>query len=59
MQDISFAIAHLLEWTFSILTVLGWMPVTAFTLIMAGGFLYWLMLQGRYNRQAREKGTLI
>jgi hypothetical protein len=58
MQDFAFALGHFLEWTFKILTTLGWLPVTAFTLIMAGGFFYWLMLQGRYNREAREKGSL-
>jgi CHASE2 domain-containing sensor protein len=58
MQDISFAIAQFLEATFQILVALHWLPVVAFSLIMALGSIYWLVLQGRYNRQAREKGTL-
>ena len=58
MQDISFAIGRFLEATFSILTVLGWLPVIAFSVIMFFGMLYWLNLQGRYNAKAKREGTL-
>jgi len=58
MQQISFAVAEFLEWTFGFITVLGWLPVTAFTLIMGFGLVYWLVLQGRYNRKAERDGTL-
>ena len=58
MQEISFTIAKLLEATFKILPALGWLPVTAFSLIMFLGMLYWLNLQGRYNRKAKQNGTL-
>jgi hypothetical protein len=58
MQQISFAIAQLLEATFSILPALGWLPPVAFTLIIFLGLVYWLVLQGRYNRKAKQDGTL-
>ncbi|MFN3874375.1 MAG: hypothetical protein ACK4L7_00485 [Flavobacteriales bacterium] len=58
MQDISFAIGHFLEWTFKIIIALGWLPVTATALILFFGFVYWLVLQGRYNRKAKAEGTM-
>lgn len=58
MQDLAFAIGHFLEWTFKILTKLGWMPVVATSLVLFVGFVYWMMLQGRYNRKAKAEGTL-
>ncbi len=58
MQKIFFSIGDLLENTFQILVALGWLPVIGFSAIMFLGFLYWLRLQGRYNRQARQNGTL-
>jgi hypothetical protein len=59
MQQISFGIAQFLERTFDwFLTPFGWLPNIAFILIFVVGFFYWLLLQGRYNRMAREKNTL-
>jgi hypothetical protein len=58
MQQISFTIAHLLEATFQILVVLGWFPVIIFSVILFFGMIYWLNLQGRYNRKARQQGTI-
>lgn len=58
MQDIAFAAGRFLEWSFKILTKLGWMPVTATSLVLFVGFVYWLMLQGRYNKKAKAEGTL-
>ncbi|MBL7963871.1 MAG: hypothetical protein JNM31_08495 [Flavobacteriales bacterium] len=59
MQDIWFAIARLLMFTFDALLVpFGWMPVTAMILVMAFGAIYWLMLQGRYNRRAKERNEM-
>lgn len=58
MQDIVFAIGKFLEATLSILPAMGWGPVVLFTLVGFFGLLYWLMLQARYNREAREKNTL-
>ncbi len=58
MQDISFALAKFLEATFSILPALGWLPNIAFIIIGALGMLYWLNLQGKYNRKAERDGTI-
>jgi CHASE2 domain-containing sensor protein len=58
MYKIFFAIGHLLEATFQILVVLGWVPVILTSLTLAFGFIYWLMTQRRYNERARRSGTL-
>jgi hypothetical protein len=58
MQQIAFTIGKLLEATFGLIVPLGWLPVSAFSLIMFFGFLYWLKIQGDYNRKARRDGTL-
>lgn len=58
MQQISFAIGQLLEATFTLLPALGWLPPVAFSVIIFLGLCYWVVLQGRYNRKARQNGTL-
>lgn len=58
MQDIAFGLGHFLEWTFTFLAKMGWGPVTATAIILFVGLLYWLNLQGKYNRKARQNGTL-
>lgn len=58
MQEISFAIGKFLEATFTILPALDWLPNIAFILTLSFGMLYWLVLQGRYNRKAKQDGTL-
>jgi hypothetical protein len=58
MQKFAFALGHLLEATFKILTSLGWLPVVLSSLAIFFGIVYWLGLQGRYNRRAKEQGTL-
>jgi hypothetical protein len=59
MQKIAFALGHFLESTFKILSWLGWMPITVISLLLGFGLVYWLTLQGRYNRKAAKEGTLI
>lgn len=59
MQQIAFAIGHFLEATFKILAWMGWVPVTVISLLMGFGLVYWLSWQGKYNRRAKEQGTLI
>ncbi len=59
MQQTFFAIGHFLEATFRVLASMGWMPVTAISLLMGFGLIYWLVLQGKYNRKAHSDGTLI
>jgi len=58
MQQISFTIAHLLEATFTILPVLGWLPPLAFAATIFLGLIYWLSLQAKYDRKAKKDGTL-
>lgn len=59
MQQIAFAIGHFLEATFKFLAWMGWMPVTVISLLMGFGLVYWLYWQGKYNRRAKEEGSLI
>jgi len=60
MRDFWFGFGHIsqkvLGW---LITPWGWGPVTIFTIVMAAGAIYWLMLQSRYNRRAKEKGEHI
>ncbi|MBK9176374.1 MAG: hypothetical protein IPM46_08540 [Flavobacteriales bacterium] len=58
MQKIAFAIGHLLEWTFTGLAALGWLPVILTTIVLFFGLIYWLALQGKYNRRAKAENTL-
>ncbi|MDX9750086.1 MAG: hypothetical protein RBT71_03290 [Flavobacteriales bacterium] len=58
MQDIVFAIGKFLEATLSILPAMGWLPAVVFTGVGFFGLVYWLVLQARYDREAREKNTL-
>lgn len=58
MQQTFFAIGHFLEWTFKIITSMGWLPVVLVSALLFVGLVYWLMLQGRYNRKAKADNTL-
>ena len=58
MYKIFFSIGHILESTFTILEAMGWLPVILISIVLAVGLLYWLMLQDRYNKEARRKGSL-
>lgn len=58
MQKIVFALGHFLEASLSLLSAMGWFPVTLFSLVLGFGLVYWLMMQGRYNRKAKQDGTL-
>ncbi len=59
MQQIAFAIGHFLEATFTILTVLGWLPSIGISILLGFGLIYWLNMQGKYSRKAQKEGTLI
>ncbi|MBK8500199.1 MAG: hypothetical protein IPL52_15595 [Flavobacteriales bacterium] len=58
MQQTFFAIGHFLEWTFTFLSGMGWLPVIGITAVMTIGFLYWMGLQSKYNRKAKANSTL-
>ncbi len=57
MTKFWYGIGHFFQKVFDwVLTPFGWAPVVIFSLVLAFGAIYWLRLQGRYNRTAREKG---
>lgn len=59
MQEVFFSIARFVEATFDWLLVpFGWLPIILFSLILGFGALYWLMLQARFNRRAKERNEL-
>lgn len=58
MQQIFFAIGHFLDATFLLLAAMGWLPVAVIAILMFVGLFYWLSLQARYDRKARENNTL-
>jgi hypothetical protein len=60
MTQVWFSIGHFFQWTFNKLLVpMGWLPVILIAIVMTIGTIYWLRLQGKYNRKAREKGESI
>lgn len=58
MQQISFAIGHLLEASLSILPVLGWLPPVAITITLGLVLVFWMTLQAKYDKEAKRNGTL-
>lgn len=64
MQYILDPIAFIIKWSFDyILVPLGELPAiinpnNIFILIGAIGFVYWLYLQGQYNKKAEREGKL-
>ncbi|MFZ1688824.1 MAG: hypothetical protein WAU70_15455 [Flavobacteriales bacterium] len=59
MRDFWFGFGHVMQWLLSFLVKLDWLPVIVFTIVMAIGAIYWLMLQNRFNQRAKEKGEHI
>lgn len=59
MTDFWFGFGHGMQWLLSFLVGMGWFPVILFTIVMAIGSIYWLILQNRYNQRAKEKGEHI
>jgi hypothetical protein len=60
MNAVFYGIGQFIEATFEWLLVpFNWLPVTGISLLMFFGMLYWLNLQGKYNRKARRDGTYV
>jgi hypothetical protein len=60
MTQVWFAIGQFFQAAFDVTLVpLGWSIPILITIVMAIGTIYWLWLQGRYNKKAREKGESI
>ncbi|MEZ4807388.1 MAG: hypothetical protein R2815_07920 [Flavobacteriales bacterium] len=58
MQKIVFAIGHFIEMCLELLIGMGWLPVTLISILLCFGLVYWLYLQGRYDRKATKDGTM-
>ena len=58
MQQIAFALGHVMEWTFTSITGLGWLPSIGISVVLFSGIVYWLNLQRRYDRKAEKDGTM-
>lgn len=58
MQHFAFALGHLMEKSFRIIVEMEWVPVIGTALLIFFGIVYWLNWQGKYNRKAKEDGTL-
>ena len=41
------------------LTPFGWLPPVLFSCVLGFGAIYWMRLQGRYNRKAKEQGGML
>lgn len=55
-----FGIGHFMQTLFDwVLTPLAWVPVVIFSFVLTFGIVYWLMLQARFTRMAKQKGEHI
>jgi hypothetical protein len=60
MTDLMYNLGDIFTWTFkNVLELLGNVPNVLFIIIGFVGTGFWLMKQTRYNREAKENGTLI
>jgi hypothetical protein len=60
MTKIWYGIGHFMQTLFNwVLTPFGWTPVVIFSLVLGFGAIYWLVLQARFTRSAKEKGDHI
>lgn len=58
MTDVFNGIGHFFQWTFQFMKGLGNGPNLFFWLLMAVLMLVWLRMQGRFNKEAKDKGTI-
>jgi hypothetical protein len=57
MTKFWFGIGHSIQALLDlVLTPFGWAPVVIFSLVLTFGGVYWLVLQSRFTRMAKEKG---
>ncbi len=60
MMHVWFSIARFMQKSFDLLLVsFGWAPVYIFACVLAFGALYWLNLQAKMTRRAKEKNEYI
>jgi hypothetical protein len=58
MTDIFNGIGHFFQWTFQFIKAFGNAPNVFFWLVIGGLLLTWLGMQGKFNKEAKEKNTL-
>ncbi|MCK6648092.1 MAG: hypothetical protein L6Q66_00405 [Bacteroidia bacterium] len=58
MTDVFNGIGNFFEWSFGIVEKLGNGPNIFFWLLIGSLIFVWLRMQARFNREAKEKGTL-
>ncbi len=58
MDWLAYPLGHFLEWAFGLLEILGnknWININnAFLITGFIGFLYWMKLQAKYNKEAEQ-----
>lgn len=57
-NEIVYGLGDLLEMTFEILPPLGNLPNILFSLVIFGSLVYWMMQLSKYNKKAKENGTI-
>ena len=51
-------LGHFFQWTFTFMKGLGNKPNIFFWLVIVGLVITWLRMQSKFNKEAKEKGTL-
>lgn len=60
MTHVWFWFGHLFQWTFkNLLVPMGWAPVYIFMIVLAFGALYWMNLQSKYTKRAKDRNEYI
>jgi hypothetical protein len=57
-NEIVYGLGDLLQMTFEILPPLGNLPNILFSLIIFGSLVYWMKELSKYNKKAKENGTI-
>ena len=58
MTNVFNGIGSFFEWTFQFMQGLGNKPNLLFWLVIASLVITWLRMQSKFNKEAKEKGTL-
>ncbi|MDQ3047621.1 MAG: hypothetical protein M3R27_08750 [Bacteroidota bacterium] len=58
MTDVFNGIGSFFQWTFGMMKALGNGPNIFFWILIAVLICVWLRMQGRYNKEAKERGNL-
>jgi phage shock protein PspC (stress-responsive transcriptional regulator) len=58
MTDVFYGIAHFFQWGFKFMKSFGNGPNLFFWLVIVALIIVWLNMQSKFNKEAREKGTI-